>query len=181
MNSLFRRALILCAATLVLGAASRVSYDELRSLEKSFDRRIVSYNADQPMDLIGFTRGVYLDGYGVVFTAEVNLLLSPGLTPFRPKFTHEELTRLRQKKLDRVSELKRLMRDMMVSTGTTLKQVPPEQQIVVGVSLFYHAHEDKKGLPLQILMQAPRKTLVEFETGKLSADALSTAIQVQEF
>jgi hypothetical protein len=181
MIAAFRRALFLCAATFALGAASRVSYTEVRGLEKAFDRRVVNFNADQPMDLIGFTRGVYLDDYGVVFTTEVNLLLSPGLTPFRPKFTPEELTRLRQKKLDRVSDLKRLMRDMMVSTGTTLKQMPPEQRVVVGVSLFYHAHEDTKGLPSQIVMQAPRKTLVEFESGKLSAEALAGAIQVQEF
>jgi hypothetical protein len=133
------------------------------------------------MDLIGFTRGVYLEDYGAVFTTEVNLFLSAGLTPFRPKATPEELTRLRQKKLDRVPELKRLMRDMMVSTGTKLKQVPVMQQIVVGVSLFYHAHEDTKGLPAQIVMQAPRKTLVEFESGKLSADAPASTIQVQEF
>jgi hypothetical protein len=133
------------------------------------------------MDLIGFTRGVYLEDYGAVFTTEVNLFLSAGLTPFRPKFTPEELTRLRQKKLDRVTDLKRLMRDMMVTTGTTLKQVPPTQQVVVGVSLFYHAHEDTKGLPAQIVMQAPRKTLVDFEAGRMSAEALASAIQVQEF
>jgi hypothetical protein len=181
MKSVIRRTFLLCAATLALGAASRVSYRELHDLEKSFDQRIVDYNRDQPMDLIGFTRGVYLEDYGAVFTTEVNLLLSAGITPFRPKFTPEELTRLRQKKLDRVPELKRLMRDMMVSTGTRLKQVPVTQQVVVGVSLFYHSFENTEGLPAQIVMQAPRKTLVDFESGKMSADALASAIQVQEF
>ena len=181
MKSVFRRTLLLCAATFALGAASRVSYRELHDLEKSFDQRISNYNLDAPMDLIGFTRGVYIEDYGAVFTTEVNLVVSAGLTPFRPKVTPEELTRLRQKKLDRVPELKRLMRDMMVSTGTRLKQVPPAQQVVVGVSLFYHSFEDTKGLPAQIVMQAPRKTLVDFEAGKMSADALDSAIQVQEF
>lgn len=176
-----RRTLLLAAATLALGAATRVSYSELNNLGKSFDRRIVNYNPDQPMDLIGFTRGVYLDDYGAIFTTEVNLIISSGATPFRPKFSPEELTRLRQRKLDRVPELKRLMRDMMVSSGTALKQVPPEQQIVVGISLFYHAYEDTKGLPSQIVMQAPRKSLVDFEAGRLSAGALATAIQVREF
>jgi len=179
--SALRRALLLCAATLALGAAGRVSYRELHDLEKSFDQRIVSYSADQPMDLIGFTRGVYIEDYGPVFTTEVNLVMSAGLTPFRAKVTTEEITRLRQKKLDRVPELKRLMRDMMVTTGTRLKQVPLTQQVVVGVSLFYHSYEDTKGLPAQIVMQAPRKTLVEFESGKMSVEALAGAIQVQEF
>ncbi len=181
MISTLRRAFILCAATLALGAASRVSYRELHDLEKSFDQRIVNFNADQPMDLIGFTRGVYIEDYGPVFTTEVNLVMGAGLTPFRPRVTSEETARLRQKKLDRVPELKRLMRDMMVSSGTRLKQVPLTQQVVVGVSLFYHSFEDTKGLPAQIVMQAPRKTLVEFEAGKMSADALASAIQVQEF
>lgn len=181
MKSAIRRAVLLCAATLVVGAASRVSYRELHDLGKSFDQRIAGYNADQPMDLIGFTRGVYIEDYGPVFTAEVNLVMSAGLTPFRQKVSPEETARLRQKKLDRVPELRRLMRDMMVTTGTRLKQVPLTQQVVVGVSLFYHSFEDTKGLPAQIVMQAPRKTLVEFESGKISAEALASAIQVQEF
>ncbi len=181
MNALLRRTLLLCAATLTLGAANRIAYSELHTLEKSFDRRIAAYNLDAPMDLIGFTRGVYIENYGAVFTAEVNLLLSAGASPFRPKFTPEVIERLRQRKLERVPELKRLMRDMMVSTGTSLQQMPPAQQVVVGVSLFYHSFEDTKGLPAQIVMQAPRSALVEFETGKRTAAALDSATQVREF
>ena len=42
MNALLRRTLLLCAATLTLGAANRIAYSELHTLEKSFDRRIAA-------------------------------------------------------------------------------------------------------------------------------------------
>jgi hypothetical protein len=175
---MIRRALFLIASA--LAAAPAVSYSDIRNLEKAFDRRISNHNLEQPMDLIGFTRGAYLPDYGVVFTAEVNLLLSAGASPFRPQVSAEEKSRLRQRKLARVPEMKRLMRDMMVSTATTLKTLPMERRIAVGVSFFYHPFEDTQGLPKHLLMEAPRKTLVEFEAGRLTAAQLDAALTVQE-
>jgi len=176
---MMRRALFLFAA--LLSAAPTVSYSDIRNLEKSFDRRIANHNVEQPMDLIGFTRGAYLESYGVVFTAEVNLLLSAGVSPFRPKVAPEERTRLRQRKLARLPEMKQIMRDMMVSSATALKSMPPAQKVAVGVSFFYHSFEDTQGLPQQLLMEASRQTLTDFESGRLSLQQLESAMQVREF
>ncbi len=38
-------------------------------------------------DLLGTTRGVYLEGYGVVFSAELDLIVTPNLNPFHQSFT----------------------------------------------------------------------------------------------
>jgi hypothetical protein len=176
---MMRRALFLFAAA--LAAAPAVSYSDIRNLEKAFDRRISGNDLEQPMDLIGFTRGAYLPNYGVVFTAEVNLMVSAGLSPFRPRVGPEEKARLRQRKLARVPEMKKLMRDMMVSAATSLKTLPAEQKIAVGVSFFYHPFEDTQGLPEQLVMEAARRTLVEFEAGRLTAAQLEAAIQAQEY
>ena len=48
-------------------------------MEKSLDNRIARLWQDNPFVLLGPTRGVYLDGYGAVFTAEVNLVAGPGV------------------------------------------------------------------------------------------------------
>ena len=155
-------------------AAPLVNRDTLASLEKSFDDSIFSQHADDPFDLLGNTRGVYLDDYGAVFTAEVNLVAGAVMTPFRPQFTDKQKEELRKKKVARLAEVKALMRRMLVESAVALKTMPPDQQIVVGVSLFYYSWEKRDQLPSQIVMQAGRKTLV-------AGRDLDTAIRVQEF
>ena len=164
---------------LALWAAPLVNYSDLRAIERSFDQRITSHDVNDPVDLLGFTRGVYLEGYGAVFTAEVNLVIGPAITPFRPKFSKEDVAKLREKKLARVPAVRKIMRDMMVSSATALKTVPPQEQIVVGLSFFHHPWEDTAGLPQQIVMQAKRQALTDFEKGVIKS--LDTVIKVQEY
>jgi hypothetical protein len=159
----------------------RVSRAALAALERNFDRRIERYNIDDPFYLLGNTRGVYLEGYGVVFTAELNLVAGAVITPFRPKFSKEEIEKLHQKKLSRVPVLKETMRAMMVSSATALTAMPPQEQVVVGVTIFHYSWEDSTGLPAQILMLAQRQALLDIEAGRIKGPAIEGAIRVQEF
>ena len=117
----------------------------------------------------------------MVFTTEVNLVAAAVRSPFRPKYTPEQLEQLRQKKMLRVNDLKKLMRSMMVDTATSLKPIPAEQRIAVGVSLFRFAWEDSRGLPAQIVMESRRQELLDFEAGRLDSAGLDNVIRVQEF
>jgi len=172
---------MLLAHAALPGATPRVSRAAMQDIERTFDQRIQRYSIDAPIDLLGATRGVYLENYGAVLSTEVNLVVGPVLSPFRPKLTKEELDRLRQRKLERLPVLKQLVRDMMVTAATRLSTVPLREQIVVGVTLFHYSWEDSSGLPGQILMQAERKSLVDFEAGRINREALDAAITVQEF
>ncbi len=179
-----RSAVVLALAAVCLAsaaAAPAVSRGLIAHLERQFDKRIRAYNVNDPFHLLGTTRGVYLDRYGVVFTSEVNLVAAAVVTPFRPAFTDEQIEQLHQKKLQRLDDLKQMMRDMMVDSATTLDAVPPEQRIAVGVSLFRFSWENSKGIPEQILMEATRQSLVDYETGRLDQAGLDAAIQVREF
>jgi hypothetical protein len=62
-----------------------------------------------------------------------------------------------------------------------LVTMPSEQQVVIAMIMVYSPWEDKTGLPLQIMMQAQRKTLVDFEAGRMDEAGLVSAIKVQEF
>ncbi|MBM3812691.1 MAG: hypothetical protein FJW20_13770 [Acidimicrobiia bacterium] len=168
---------LLMGALLCLASAPRVGRSTLAHLERGFDQRIEAFNVDDPFMLLGSTRGVYLENYGAVFTAEVNLVTGPAITPFRPKLTPVEIEKLRQKKLGRLPQIRQVMRDMLVTSATALKTVPPEQQIVVGVSLFYFSWENSSGLPGQLVLQAKRKALIDFEAGRLDANGLNASIQ----
>ncbi len=56
---------------------ARVTRAAIAPLESSFDARIGAPGQPEPFDLLGNTRGVYLEGYGAVFTAEANLIVMP--------------------------------------------------------------------------------------------------------
>jgi hypothetical protein len=174
-------AIALLAALALAALKPPVDREAMAALEKRFDRRIETFSIDDPFYLLGTTRGVYLAGYGAVFTAELNLVAAAVVTPFRPAFTKEQVAALRQKKLARLAELKKMMREMLVDSAAGLKDVPPEEWIVIGVTLFYYGWEDKTGLPNQVLMQARRQSLLDFAAGKLDASALETLVRTEEF
>lgn len=174
---------VLLAAALRAGVPEkpRVRRAALAAMEKNFDGRIERIGAEDPFMLLGTTRGVYLEGYGVVFTAEVNLVNSPGISPFRQSVPKEEIASLRIRKLQRLAVLKQNIEDMLVASAALLSDVPDTEQITVGVSLFYRSYEDTTGLPSQILMQAERRKLLQFQPGRIDRAALESIIRVQEF
>jgi hypothetical protein len=176
-----KTAVLLVAAALIATPAARVTRAAMEPVERSFNGRIERFNVDDPIYLLGTTRGLYLDGYGVVLTAEVELIMGPSITFFRQTIGKAEIARVHQRKLERVPKLRELMREALVDSAASLDTVPAEEQIVLGVFLFYKNWEDRTGLPAQIMMQATRKTLVDFKANRIGREALDSAIQVKEF
>jgi hypothetical protein len=128
-------------------------------LEKRFDQSLATlFGADDPIDLLGNTRGLYLDGYGAVFTAEVSLVVTPAPNPFRQTIPKELATSVRKRKNERLPFLKAAMKQMMQNMATTFIQVPNNQQMVLMVRFRYEPWEDLNGMPSQILMHADRKS-----------------------
>ena len=176
-----RRAWILFALAASIWAAStekpRFKRAALTAMELSFDQRIKTLS-DDPYLLVGPTRGVYLEGYGAVFTSEVSLSNALAPNPFRPAITKEDIVKIRAKKLERLPHLRQCMRDMLLAAAASLDEVPAGEQIVVGVSLLYRPEEDRRGMPGQILMQGVRGKLVDAKLGRTSLD---DAVKSREF
>lgn len=173
------------ASALLLGACllpaqrPKVTREAIQAVEKNFDHRLERELPENPFLLLGTTRGVYLAGYGAIFTAEINLAAGPGLSPFRPRITKEEVAALHKRKLERLPIVKRVMREMLVSAAGALDTVPPEERLVFGLTLFRFSWEDSGGIPAQILVQAPRKLLLQYQTGKNAG--LEAAVPAEEF
>ena len=169
----------ICAA-LAIAAAAGVSRVALHDVELSFDKRIQTLSTDIPFELLGSTRGVYLDGYGAVFTAEVNLSQSANISPFQLTIPKEYAAKLRLRKLDRVPLLRKSMQEQMLAMASSLDGVPPREQIVLGVTLFYFKWESTTNLPAQIIMQAERQKLLDVQLGRASRSSLASIIRAQE-
>jgi hypothetical protein len=176
-----RTVLLALAFAAVLSAADkpRVTRDVLAGVERSMDIGIRSLDVNQPYDLLGFSRGVYLPGYGAVFTAEVNLVVTI-ITPFNPPPTGQKRIELRLRKEKRLVVVRDWMRRALVDAGAALDQVPPDERVVFAMTLFYQSFEDRTGLPGQIVMQAPRQALADFKAGRIGPAQLDSAIQFWE-
>lgn len=177
-----RLALLLAAmvAVPVVGQKAAPGRGELSAIEKSFDERFTRFSVSQPMDLLGLTRGVYLPGYGAVFTAELGLIQAPVLSPFRPKITKEEAVQIRAAKIKRVPEIRALMKELLLASASSLDSVPPGEQIVIGISFIHANWEDSSGLPKSILMQAQRSQLLEVALNRQPKAALETMVKMRE-
>ena len=139
--------------------AQRIPFNSFRELERFFDFRLSSLvkDVDQPSELMGNTRGVQMEDFGVVFTAEVSLVQTPAITPFMQKIPQELAARIRQFRVDRLPALKTAMKEMMRSVATEFAaQVPANQQVALVVRLYYGAWENTTGMPKEITMRATR-------------------------
>ena len=147
------------------------------AMEKSFDNRVERLWDDNPFVLLGPTRGVYLEGYGCVFTTEVNLATGRTMM-MQMQVSKEDIEKHRQKKLKRVPELVAAMRQALVASAASLDPVPGDEQIVMVTFLSRYPWEDVTGLPTQITMQAQKKKLLDAQ--RTGGAGLDEAIRVTE-
>jgi hypothetical protein len=172
--------LLSCALLIASSVPPRVSRTAMAAMEKSMDSKIERMTPEDPYYLLGNTRGIYVEDYGAVFTLEINLVASAALSPFgRTSYTKEEIAKLKQKKQQRIFQLKQGMREMMMAAASSIDTVPPGEQIVVGALILYFSWEDSAGLPRQIIMQAPKKALIAAAKGDNAA--LEAVLRVREF
>lgn len=147
--------------------------------EKSLDERFSHLWDDNPFVLLGPTRGIYLEGYGAVLSAEINLVTGPAFLLVRPVPGKEEIAKHRQKKLERLPELMRAARQALVDTAATLDTVPSQEQIVVVMFLSRYPWEDTTGVPVQVMLRAQKGKLLEAQ--RSGGAGLAAAIQVDQF
>ena len=153
----------------------------IASAEKNLDNRFTRLWDDNPFVVLGPTRGVYLEGYGAVFTVEVNLVQGPILGIMTPPRTLADISQHKQKKIARLPELRKALQQALVdlSASAEMANVPPDQQIVLVAFLSHYPWEDLAGLPAEIMMQGPKQKLTEaLHAGGASLEA---AIQFAQF
>ena len=156
-----------------------VSRTMLTAVEKHLDDKITRLWEDNVVTLTGQTRGIYLDNYGVVFSAEINLVMGPPFTLVRPIPNKDEIVKHRLKKLDRLPELKKAMRKSLLDVAATLDTVPAEEQIVFVAFLAKYPWEETNGLPVQVMLRGQKKKLLELMRGP-STPELEAAIQITQ-
>ncbi len=131
---------------------------QIENVEAAVDRSFRPTGTDRAT-AVGVTRGIYLPGYGAVFSVEVNLVPTANLSPFRRSYTAAEIQALNERKRQMLDGLRRTMRRLLVEEGPTLSDLKPDLQVALAVSLFHFPWEDRTGLPSQVVMGAARGDL----------------------
>ncbi len=160
---------------------SPVSLASLRAVEASINDKVRS-NINDPYDLLGTARGTYLEGYGAVFTVEMNLvLISPlNLTPFKPTLTDAEIAAMRDRKMRKVDALKDTMRSLMLGAGKTLTGLPANERIVMEAFLFNYRWESTRDLPKRVVLTTTRQQMLDAATKKFSPADFAKLFEDQE-
>jgi hypothetical protein len=150
------------ASAVVTAAPTHIPQGMLWNLEKVFDGRLDGMDSKDPLDWWGRggTRGLYIEGFGAVFTTELSLIVTPAVTPFRPTISDELKLQVHQRKLAHLPPLEDLMKDLMKVSAATLAPLPDDQKIMFAVRLRYLPWEDTKDLPAQITMTADKKAVL---------------------
>ena len=173
--------LLVVAASAIASDAPRVPRTTLAAAEKSLDNRFAGLWSDNPFIMLGPTRGVYLEGYGAVFTAEVNLVAGPQIGILTPSMTKASIAEHRLKKIARIPELKKAMEKALADTAASpeMASVPADEQIVLVAFLSHFPWEDLSVVPSQIMMQGSKKKLMEAQPKGVAA--LEASIQAVQY
>ncbi|MGP0074858.1 MAG: hypothetical protein ACLPWF_23355 [Bryobacteraceae bacterium] len=153
----------------------KVNRGMIEAMQHSLDNKLSAMWPQDPAEVLGLSQGAYIQGYGAVFLGEVNLAPTAGITPFHPTASADEIRRTHEKKVQRLAAIRSTMRAMLVDSARSLDSLPGDEQVTVGLSLFYWKWENRDGLPAQIVMHAPRKVLLQ------SAGAEQASIASEEF
>lgn len=181
MKNVFRGSAIFLLLVAALWAATespRVSRSVLSAMERSLDTRINRLWDDNPLALIGSTRGVYLEGCGAVFSNEVNMV-TEGVSLMNLNMTKDQKDRYHAKKLARLPQLKQAMKQALVDSAASLDPVPMDEQIAFSVVLSRYTWEDATGIPAQITFQASKRKLLDVK--RANGAGMDAAIRVTEY
>jgi hypothetical protein len=174
--------LLIAIASLCFGASeSRLSLASLKAVEASINDRVRS-NINDPYDLLGPARGTYLEGYGAVFTVEMDLVAaSPlNLSPFKQSISEKEIADLHDRKARKVPGLKESMRDLMAKACKTLPALPSEENIVMEAFFFNYNWEQSRGLPHRIMLTARKQKLMDALNRHLTGPEFAALFEEEE-
>jgi hypothetical protein len=170
--------LLLGIAAMLCFAATNV---EVAAVERTINQTLSVGPAD-PYELLGTARGTYLNGYGALFTVELDLInagpLSPN--PFKPKVSPQELSSVHERKVKNLAILKDSMRTLMMNAGSTLDGMPPNERVSMEAYLFYYSWENSKGMPQRVLMSAEKQKLMDAKAAHAGPQELAAIIEEQD-
>lgn len=150
---------VFAMAMALTAAEPKVNRALIASVEKSFDSRIINM-WQEALAITGTTRGLYLEGYGVVITGEVVVATAP-ISMMSPTLTDKEKGELQKKKQARLPQLRSAIKAAAMDAAASFDPLPPTERVAFHVVLPRYNWEQASGIPLQIVLQATKQQLLD--------------------
>jgi hypothetical protein len=154
-------------------AGPLVKREMVSPLEGGFKDRLISHQ----MEILALPRGLYVEGVGLVITADVSLTYAPMINPFQLTIPKEVQERNHETRVRQLPVLREEMKQTLLNASATLDTMPAREQIILGVTIGHQNWESMAGLPAQIVMNGERGKLLEAKLGKSPADAAIRVIE----
>lgn len=168
-----RSAIALTVAIGLAAASPLVKREAVTPLEASIKDHLVS----RQMEILALPRGLYIEGVGVVFTADVSLVYAPIINPFQLTISPEVRQRNHEKKLLQLPVLRQDMKQIIMDASVALETMPFKEEVILGVTIGHQTWENTAGIPSQIVMRGERGKLLEAKLGRIAPDV---SIRIQE-
>jgi hypothetical protein len=167
------------------GASGR-EFAALKRQMDQFDQRLrdalLKMFEARPFVILEEPKSTYLEGFGVVVHAELNLYPVAMLSPFTSKQALDNEIKLEQEQKPlRLKELRNRLRELLVEQGTALTLLSTEENVAIVIHLFNV--RPQANIPGQVVVQAKRQALLELKTrgGAPEPAALARAVSLREF
>ena len=170
----------LAGAALAVTLSPIININALEGYQRRFETQLLAQTPGQfPFEVLSASPGIHVQGVGLTLSSVVSLSYLEPAGPFRQPYTPKELATFRDRKLERVPILERTMREVMADTANAseIDPLPPNERVILGVTLFYFKWENSDGLPRQIVMSAEKQQLLKARREKLD---LATIVQEQK-
>ena len=154
---------------------------DLRAELQTVERAITGRFGALPMRVIGRVRAGRLEGFGAVFLLELNVVPMANVSPFRKPYSEAERKNLNEKKRLKVEQLEEIGLDLLKDAAGSLGTIPPGENIALVIALFHFTWEDTTGLPSQLVLQAPRKILLDQVAGKIDEIEFRRKAKIRRF
>ncbi len=174
-------AFVALAGAVEVDAAAGNLRDQIAAAEQVVDQRFQAVGTDTPMAVLGNSRGAYIEGYGVVFSVQVNIAPVGNVNPFRRAYSDEEIHQINIRKRQRIETLEQRTRELLVELSASIPGLPANEKIAIAVSLFHFAWEDLTALPKQMVMAAAKSVLAQAKSGALPLADLRSRLNIRYF
>lgn len=155
--------------------------DEMTTVERSINARFQRIDEPSPIMLLTAARGAYLEGFGAVFTLEVNLAPIANVSPFQRSYSEEQKQQLNIRKRARLENLESDARVILIAEAGKLSSLSPKQNVALVISLFHFGWEDLTNLPGQFVMQAEKQTLLDLAKPETAKAVIKTKLPARYY
>ena len=154
------------------------SRSELKAVERLCDKALETYAIDT-IEQITHARALWIEGYGVLITVEVNLTRVSPLIGFAGGLSKAQKDRIRENKQKRLPEFRAFLEGLLLEATKPLEHLSAEDHMMLNVDLVYAPYEDSEGMPTTLSIVARKKDLLEAAAHKVPSDQLAGILKVK--